>query len=239
MKGTSQRLPPAHFKGGLIGGCAVSRSPFEREFLASCAKEVLPISKVEYHKAASMYINRCLPQLLTRILFYDLFEHERERNCSHSYRASGFLPFINVKGIYMKRVKIPLLLISFVVLISPCSAQSNVVAVIDTDAFNRNGSGISRLVRAQRDLVMLFSHCGRGTLSESDCRAASERRIGEVIKPISAHVEKHLEDFARRKGIELLIDKSSTSCVVRCRWEVLSARDVTDEFIKDYNRLNP
>ncbi len=140
----------------------------------------------------------------------------------------------------MKRVKIPLLLISFVVLISPCSGQSKAVAVIDTEAFNRNGSGISRLVRAQRDLVMLFSHCGRdGTLSESDCRAASERRIREVIKPIAAHVEKHLEDFARRKGIELLIDKSSTSCVVRCRWEILSARDVTDEFINEYNRLNP
>ena len=113
------------------------------------------------------------------------------------------------------------------------------MAVIETEAFNRNGSGISRLVLAQRDVVMLFS-CGRdGTLSESDCRAASDRRIREVIGPIAAHIEKHLEDFARRKGIELLIDKSRTSCVVRCHWEVLADRDVTGEFIREYNRLNP
>jgi hypothetical protein len=140
----------------------------------------------------------------------------------------------------MKQVKFPLLSFFLVALISPCSAQSKAVAVIDTDAFSRNGSGISRLVRVQREILLEFSHCPReGTRSESDCRAASERRIREVVGPITAHIEKHLEDFARRKGIELLIYKSSTSCIARCHWEVLAESDVTEEFMKEYNRLNP
>lgn len=140
----------------------------------------------------------------------------------------------------MKLVQSPLLLILLFILAPLCRAQVDSVAVIDTDAFSQNERGIVQLVRATKDIEIEFSHCGRsGTLSKSECQSALQQRIKERINPVMGKIAKQLAEFTRRKGIGLLLDKSNTSCALPCRWEVLADRDVTDEFISEYNRLNP
>ena len=112
------------------------------------------------------------------------------------------------------------------------------MAVIDTAAFDRRPGGILRLVRAIEPVQMEFLHCYRGR-TRSECETAFERRLREVIEPVMNDITKHLEEFARQKGIGLLLDKSGTRCALPCRWEVLADRDITEEFIREYNRLNP
>ncbi|HVG35253.1 MAG TPA: OmpH family outer membrane protein [Pyrinomonadaceae bacterium] len=69
---------------------------------------------------------------------------------------------------------------------------------------------------------------------------AFNRRTQEVLSPIYDDITKSMESFARQRGITLLIDSSRTTCCVGdCRAMRERELDVTQEFISEYNRLNP
>ena len=63
------------------------------------------------------------------------------------------------------------------------------------------------------------------------------KRTKEVTAPIFQEIRNSLEAFAKSRGIAVLIDASKSACLVGC--DEKDAMDITQEFITDYNRLNP
>jgi hypothetical protein len=61
----------------------------------------------------------------------------------------------------------------------------------------------------------------------------------EVTTPIHEEIRRNLETFVEARGITVLLDASKMACLVGCDRESTAAIDVTQEFIAEYNRLNP
>ena len=74
---------------------------------------------------------------------------------------------------------------------------------------------------------------------EADMQSAYSKRAKEISDPIHQDIRNSLESFAKSRGITLLLDSSKMACVVGCDKEATAALDVTQEFIAEYNRLNP
>ncbi|HKR00513.1 MAG TPA: hypothetical protein VJT09_07555, partial [Pyrinomonadaceae bacterium] len=74
---------------------------------------------------------------------------------------------------------------------------------------------------------------------DSEMLRAQEKRMRDVMAPIREDIHKSLEQFVMVRGITLLLDSSKTACVVGCDKQATAALDITEEFITEYNRLNP
>ncbi|HVF56563.1 MAG TPA: OmpH family outer membrane protein [Pyrinomonadaceae bacterium] len=74
---------------------------------------------------------------------------------------------------------------------------------------------------------------------EAEMRLAHSRRVKEVSAPIVQDIRRSLVSFARSRGITLLLDADKAACLAGCEEESTAAVDVTQEFIAEYNRLNP
>lgn len=68
---------------------------------------------------------------------------------------------------------------------------------------------------------------------------ARDRRVRDVTAPIERDIRASLEAFARARGIELLLDANGVSCLVGCETQSAAGIDITQDFIAEYNRLNP
>jgi Skp family chaperone for outer membrane proteins len=81
----------------------------------------------------------------------------------------------------------------------------------------------------------------RRALDEKDAEMlrALNKRTQELTGPILQDIQRSLELFAKSRGITLLLDASQSACVVGCDKEATAALDITQEFIDEYNRLNP
>jgi Skp family chaperone for outer membrane proteins len=67
---------------------------------------------------------------------------------------------------------------------------------------------------------------------------AYNERMNEIAAPIYEDIQKSLELFAKKRKITMLLDASkSTCCAGDC--STMSKLDITEEFIAEYNRLNP
>ena len=74
---------------------------------------------------------------------------------------------------------------------------------------------------------------------EREAQRAHSRRIKEVTAPIDEDIQRSLETFAKARGITVLLEASRVSCLVGCDEEAVAGIDITQEFIAEYNRLNP
>ncbi len=78
-----------------------------------------------------------------------------------------------------------------------------------------------------------------GEQKEREAERAYSRRIKEVTAPIREGIRRSLEAFVRARGITVLLESSRVSCLVGCDEESVAGIDITQEFIAEYNRLNP
>ncbi|MFN2454659.1 MAG: OmpH family outer membrane protein [Pyrinomonadaceae bacterium] len=71
---------------------------------------------------------------------------------------------------------------------------------------------------------------------KKEAEAAYQKRLQEVVGPISEDIGKALDGFARQRGISLLLDISKFAPAVLT---ANPAMDVTGAFITEYNSKNP
>jgi Skp family chaperone for outer membrane proteins len=74
---------------------------------------------------------------------------------------------------------------------------------------------------------------------QHEAQRAYSKRMEEVTTPIHEEIRRNLETFVEARGITVLLDASKMACLVGCDRESTAAIDVTQEFIAEYNRLNP
>ena len=73
----------------------------------------------------------------------------------------------------------------------------------------------------------------------AEMQTAYNQRSEEAAAPILKDIRRSLELFSQSRGITVLLDTSKSACLVGCDRESTVAIDVTQEFIAEYNRLNP
>jgi Skp family chaperone for outer membrane proteins len=181
-----------------------------------------------------------------------------------------------------------LILSSFVLLMltGAVFAQSDKIALVETNAFSHPQTGIARLIKAiesvdrefeprrlelsqiysrMTKIIEQYSYTGhiptdprpmtperRKELKaqaetmqrsfkrkEAEFQLAHSKRTEEVTAPILQDIRRSLESFAKLRGITLLLDASKMACVVGCDKQATAKIDITQEFIAEYNRLNP
>jgi Skp family chaperone for outer membrane proteins len=67
-----------------------------------------------------------------------------------------------------------------------------------------------------------------------DAKAAYEKRVGEVMKPLQDEVFKSLDAYAKENGIAIIIDASQVPLLYGSQ-----SVDITQHFIGIYNQRNP
>lgn len=67
-----------------------------------------------------------------------------------------------------------------------------------------------------------------------DAKAAYEKRVGDVMKPLQDEVFKSLDAYARENGIAIIIDASQVPLLYGSQ-----SVDITQNFINIYNQRNP
>ena len=68
---------------------------------------------------------------------------------------------------------------------------------------------------------------------------AYSQRIKEITTPIDEDIRRSLKEFAKARGIAVVLAASGVSCLIGCDDGSAASVDVTREFIAAYNRLNP
>lgn len=71
---------------------------------------------------------------------------------------------------------------------------------------------------------------------QNEVRKAYEARVKEVVAPVNEDIRRSLAAFARERGITMLLDASALNCPVGCDVKAATDIDVTQEFIREYNR---
>ncbi len=71
---------------------------------------------------------------------------------------------------------------------------------------------------------------------KEDADAAFQKRYEAVVSPISQEIGKSLDDFAKSRGITMILDISKLAPAVLT---INPAMDVTQAFIAEYNRTHP
>ena len=150
----------------------------------------------------------------------------------------------------MKLKSILLLFITLLVSSSHCFARESRIAFVDPRVFSDSDKGIARLVNAIGNLDGEFSPLSDDMKKEqiSVLRAITYgerqvalssygKRLKEVVSPIYADIYEQLEEYSRQRGITLLLDLSRTSCLND--QSMKQAWNITQDFISEYNRLNP
>lgn len=69
-----------------------------------------------------------------------------------------------------------------------------------------------------------------------ETQANYNRRLSEVMSPIYDDLGKALEEFARQRGISVILDSAKLSGAI---FIANGNLDITDDFIAEYNRRNP
>lgn len=73
---------------------------------------------------------------------------------------------------------------------------------------------------------------------EERTRADYDGRISEVVGPVYEKIRQFMETYAQQRGISLILDVSSQENM-RTFAFIGSDADITQDFINEYNRLNP
>jgi Skp family chaperone for outer membrane proteins len=71
-----------------------------------------------------------------------------------------------------------------------------------------------------------------------DFEAFAQKRFGEVSGPIYEKIQKSIASYSQQRGIVLVLEGSQSFQAGVVLW-VAPATDITDDFMKEYNKANP
>jgi Skp family chaperone for outer membrane proteins len=71
-----------------------------------------------------------------------------------------------------------------------------------------------------------------------DFEAFAQRRFGEVSQPVYEKIQKSISSYSQQRGIVLVLEGSQSFQSGVMLW-VAPATDITDDFMKEYNKANP
>jgi Skp family chaperone for outer membrane proteins len=71
-----------------------------------------------------------------------------------------------------------------------------------------------------------------------DFEAFAQRRFGEVSTPIYEKIQKGISSYCQQRGIVLVLEGSQSFQAGVMLWSA-PATDITDDFVKEYNKANP
>lgn len=71
---------------------------------------------------------------------------------------------------------------------------------------------------------------------KDDVQKDYEARLKEATAPVHEDIRRSLAEFARTRRITLLLDASALNCPIGCDVRDAADIDVTQEFIREYNR---
>ena len=140
-----------------------------------------------------------------------------------------------------------LTLLLALVLLQPCFAQSGKVAIIHIEEFFHPERGIKRLVRALKELDQdfftrpfeaqekQFFEIDKVCFPEGQQKVEVHERVKEIVCPVMDDISKRAEVFAKRQKIKQLVDIHDEVGL----FKIDKLKDVTRQFINEYNRRNP
>lgn len=73
---------------------------------------------------------------------------------------------------------------------------------------------------------------------QEDYESLGQKRFVELVGPIQDKIGKFLEDYATKRGITLVIEGAAAQKAGLLLWAA-DATNITDDFIKEYNKANP
>ncbi|HMB27939.1 MAG TPA: OmpH family outer membrane protein, partial [Blastocatellia bacterium] len=76
------------------------------------------------------------------------------------------------------------------------------------------------------------------TRKKEDYTQISQRRLGEVTQPVYDKVGKFLETYCQQRGIVMVLEGGEAQQAGILLFAA-QATDITDDFIKEYNKANP
>jgi hypothetical protein len=133
------------------------------------------------------------------------------------------------------------------VLLQPSFAQTGKVAIIHTEEFFHPERGIKRLIRALKELDQdfysrpfeaqekQFLEIDKVCFPEGLQKVEGRERVKEIVCPVLEDVSKRAEMFAKKRKIRQLVDIHDEVGL----FKVGKVKDVTREFINEYNYRNP
>jgi Skp family chaperone for outer membrane proteins len=71
-----------------------------------------------------------------------------------------------------------------------------------------------------------------------DFEAQAQKRFGEVSQPIYEKIQKSIASYSQQRGIVMVLEGNQSFQAGVMVWHA-SATDITDDFIKEYNKANP
>jgi outer membrane protein len=74
--------------------------------------------------------------------------------------------------------------------------------------------------------------------SQEDGAALYEKRFNDVVGPIQEKIAKFMDQYAQQRGITMIIEGVAAQKNGLLLWAA-DATNVTDDFIKEYNKANP
>lgn len=105
------------------------------------------------------------------------------------------------------------------------------------DKINKQGATVSVQVRTQwveeatdREKVL--------TRKKEDYNQAGQRRLQEVTQPVYDKVGRFLESYCQQRGIVMVLEGGAAQQAGILLFAA-QATDITDDFIKEYNKANP
>ena len=139
------------------------------------------------------------------------------------------------------------ILLLILTLATPTLAQTRNVAAIRTRFLHDPEDGIKRFVRALNEVdsnLYSLSYWEQerrveeilGTCDLEESAAGENQQIRETVCPVLEDIKNRLQEFAQRRKLFLIDsnDMSNRSCLI---FRVY--KDMTREFIDEYNRLYP
>lgn len=138
-------------------------------------------------------------------------------------------------------------LLFVLVLFQPCFAQSGKVAIVHTEEFFHPTRGIKRLVRALKELDQdffsrpfktqekQFLEIDKVCFPEGQQKVEGNERVKEIVCPVLDDISKRAAVFAKRRKIKEMVDIHDEVGL----FKIGKLKDVTRQFINEYNRRNP
>ncbi len=71
-----------------------------------------------------------------------------------------------------------------------------------------------------------------------DFEAFAQRRFGEVSQPVYEKIQKNIASYSQQHGIVMVLEGSQSFQAGVMLWSA-PATDITDDFMKEYNKTNP
>jgi Skp family chaperone for outer membrane proteins len=71
-----------------------------------------------------------------------------------------------------------------------------------------------------------------------DFEASAQKRFGEVSTPVYEKIQKGIASYSQQRGIVLVLEGSQSFQAGVMLWSA-PATDITDDFMKEYNKANP